>query len=77
VRSPSRWSAPSHYRVEIRRAANAILRAAHGRAGPARFIDTPVVFRKLVCPGCATAIHCTIGPDEALETVNGFRLAAE
>lgn len=42
------------------------------RSAPEFFVDEPVTFTQLVCPGCATALHTSVAPKGALRAVNGF-----
>ncbi len=45
------------------------------RTAPEFFLDTPVVFNQLLCPGCMTAVHTSIAPKEKALSINGFTLA--
>jgi N-methylhydantoinase B len=45
------------------------------RSQPGLFIDAPVAFRQLICPGCGVALHTSIAPKGQIGTVNGFAVS--
>jgi N-methylhydantoinase B len=44
------------------------------RSAPEFFVDAPVTFTQLICPGCSTAFHTSIAPKDELKTINGFAI---
>ncbi len=45
------------------------------RSDPEFYIDRPVHFEQRLCPGCFTALHTSIAPAGAHQTVGGFTVA--
>jgi len=41
---------------------------------PQNYVDTPMAFRQLSCPGCGTAIRTEIVPAGQASSVDGDRL---
>lgn len=45
------------------------------RSEPSFFVDAPVTFTQVVCPGCGTAIHTSVAPQDQVQTVSGLAVA--